>query len=135
VDRFSMTLNASVVAVAFDSGVLRQRAEGRLSKELMGDKELDLFDISTFTFQLVSFDRESQSVEVQVYLEGKTRLRLANPILSKENFSGKTRKEVVSFLTQSPAIEDVEVRLRPFWLTRVPRLLDHVNIVIKRVEE
>ncbi len=131
---FIVTFSLEVIGVAFEKEKLKAMAFEKIQKELDEDKELDGVDISTFSFQLVNYDQEEKTGQVQVYLEGVTRLRLESPILSKENFLGKTKKEVTAFLTASSTILDVKIDLRPFWLTRVPRLLDHINIVIKRTE-
>lgn len=134
-DEFEMTMNARVVVIAFDREVLKNLAKEKLSEKVTDASELELMDIGNFTFQLANYDSKAGTAEIQVYLEGKTQLRLASPILDKKNFTGKTKKEVVAFLTESPVIEDVEVTLKPFWLTRIPKLLDHIDIVIKRVGE
>lgn len=132
---FSSKVEARVVGVAFSRDALKELALQRLESELPGDKELSGMDISAFTFQLANYDQLSGTANVQAYLEGQTFLKHTSDLLDKGNLTGKTKKEVVSTLTSSPSIKDVIVDLRPFWLSKVPRLPDHVNILIKRTQQ
>ncbi len=134
-DEFEVTMNARVVGIAFDRATLEALAKEKLIEKLVDDTELDLMDVGNFTFQLANYDAKVKEAELQIYLEGKTQLRLTSPILSKQNFTGKTKKEVVALLTEFSVIQDVEVNLSPFWLTRIPKLLDHIDIVIKQIEK
>lgn len=133
-DDFSVRIKANVVGVAFSRDVLKDFAIERLRSELPDDKELGLMDVSAFTIQLSNYDPQSMSADVQVYLESQMFLKHNAELLEKSNFVGKTKKEVTAMLTQSPAIKDVLVELKPFWLTRLPRLADHIDIVIKRTK-
>ena len=52
----------------------------------------------------------------------------ARSILDPSNFVGMKPAVAKEQLEADAGIESVDVQLRPFWLRRIPRLVDHIYV-------
>jgi len=57
-------------------------------------------------------------------------VKAENPIFDKEKISGLSPKGVELYLANFKEVEAVSVELSPFWVKKVPKLKDHINIVV-----
>ena len=90
--------------------------------------ELSSSNEGSFSYELASYDGQAQQAQLHILLEGQRRISSNNPILDTSNFVGEDPEEVESQLEADSGIEEATVELRPFWLRKVPRLVDHIYV-------
>jgi hypothetical protein len=132
VSKFTANLKVKAVGVIFLRRDLENLAASQLAKEVSVGKELAEVDYNTLTFIIEKYDLEGHEANIRVHLEGTAVLKPDSPILNKNNLIGRSKEEVISYLTSFPEIKKVEISFSPFWVRKIPRLKDHVEIVIKR---
>lgn len=132
VEEFNLKMKTEVVIVSFDKERLQDLAEAKLREILPDDKTLSRVNSESLTYSLETYDVENKTATIKVSCEGTIVLSEKSSILDKEKLSGLNKEEVEAYLNNFQAIKDVKVEFWPFWLNSIPRLKDHVEIVIKK---
>lgn len=130
-DQFGYSMALKATALVFNEQDMLDLAKAKIAEKIPDDKELKEVDLKSFVYNIDKYDPETKSASVNVYLEGRMRIKMDSPLLDKENFTGMSQKEVIAYLTEFPEIQEAEVRFSPFWVKRVPKLADHIYIVFR----
>lgn len=80
--------------------------------------------------RLVSQDAAAARVTVAVHAEGDAALKGGSLSFEPRRIAGFTAEEVATYLRSIPGVADVEVRLRPFWVRRVPASVGSVEVEV-----
>ncbi len=127
-ENFTVNMVAQVAFVQANENDLLQLAQAQLYETTNIGYELSSSNEGSFTYELASYDGVAQQAQLHILLEGQRRISSNNPILDTSNFVGEDPETVQSQLEADSGIDEVTVELRPFWLRKVPRLVDHIYV-------
>ena len=91
----------------------------------------------SFDEMIVTYNRhdiENAVAHFDVTVGGIAMLKTTSEILDKANLVGLTAPEAEEFLEANDTIKNVDIWLKPFWVKRVPKLLDHITINILQTQ-
>ncbi len=126
--QFTVATKAQVALVqAFEEDLL-ELAQAQLYATTTLGYELSSSDDGSFTYELSTLDVEEGIAQLHIVLHGERRISSAHPLLDASNFVGEKPADVKRQLEEDAGIEEVSIELRPFWLRRIPRLVDHIYI-------
>ena len=125
---FTVTIKATVAFVVGNETDLLEIAQKELYSTTSLGYELSSSDEGSFKYTIENFDAAQKSAQIRVTLSGVRRISTNNPLLDPSNFVGQKPDAVKEQLEADPGIESVEIKLRPFWLRRIPRLVDHIYV-------
>jgi len=125
---FTVGMKAQVAFVLADPKDFLALAQKQLYATTTLGYELSSSDEGSFTYSLANYDADKKTAQVRVVLQGNRRISSNNPILNPSNFVGQKPTIVKQQLEADQGIESVEIQLRPFWLRRIPRLVDHIYV-------
>lgn len=130
-EKFTINATLPFTVISFSRDDLHAIAENNLIATLPPDQQLVNVNLGTISYELLSLD-DMSAATIKVKAEGKSIKRIRKQNLDIQNLKGKTKQELVEFLTSLPEIQDVQVIFSPFWLRKVPALRDHVFIQIMK---
>ncbi|MBU1179374.1 hypothetical protein KJ885_00330 [Patescibacteria group bacterium] len=128
-ENFKLKLELEVVGVAY-SAALQNQAAKTLSNMIVSDRKLVSSNILELKPTIEKYDMESKSANLKVELVGKTIINANSPVFDKEKLAGMTEEEVKKYLEQY-GVQNVEIKFFPFWMDKVPKLRDHIKVVVK----
>jgi len=127
---FKLYMTLDVTGVAYSDG-LKKEAEATLKSMVSADKTLVGSNIEDLKPVVETYDPVNGSANLKVDLVGKTIFNQDSDILDKAKLAGKSKAEVQDYLSKFPGIESVEIKFFPFWLKSVPKLRDHIKVIVK----
>lgn len=132
---FTLTLSMNLSAVYYNKELVETYARNLLAKKLPDGYEMEAVNTTNgLQVKVESVDTRNVSARISVYLDGTARISEQSAALSKERFVGRAPNEVLTLLRASDGVRDVSVSFTPFWLKRVPTLVDHIKIDIEDPE-
>lgn len=131
-DSYDASITARMRVILFDEAQAKDYLKFVFSKELSSGRELLPLDMSTLKINLISQDDWPHKAVVMA--QGTVGMSLAENYLALERklLTGKSPSDVRSYYERALGVSDTEVRLYPFWVTRMPLLYDHISVIIKR---
>lgn len=130
-DKFIVTLKFRAVGVAFYRRDLENIAINQLQNKLREDMRLVSVDLENLSFIIEKYDSKAGEANISVYLVGEAVLKPESKILDKNNFAGLSQEDALQYFRSFPEISDVQIKLWPFWTRRIPKLKDHIEVIIK----
>lgn len=127
---FKVKLELEAVGVAYDA-TLRDQAERTVSSMVSPDRKLVSSNISELQPSIEKYDLEDKSANLKVGLTGNTIVSSDSPVFDREKLAGMNEEEVKNYLEKYAGVKNVEIKFFPFWLDRVPKLRDHVKVVVQ----
>ena len=131
VDKFNLSLKARFVGLAVAEKELVKLAVSQLKKSVPDQDELVKLDESKLSYQTEKYDQPSQALSLKITVAGQTQLRASSPAFDRAKLSGLTVVEARKYLKSISGVADVQIKLSPFWLTRMPLLKDHIRVAIE----
>jgi hypothetical protein len=125
---FKVTMEALIVFVEADDRDLLEVAQKELFGQTNIGYELSSSNEGSFTYDISSYDEDADQAQVHVVLSGERRISANHPSLDPSNFVGRKPLEIKGELEGDAGIDQVTIELRPFWLRKVPRLVDHIYV-------
>lgn len=126
--QFTVKLTARVAFVAAEEEDLLQLAQAQLYSTTSLGYELSSSDEGSFTYEIQNFDPDNQTAQLRILLRGQKRISSNHPALDTADMVGKKPADLQQELQAEQGIESAQVELRPFWLRKTPRLVDHIYI-------
>ncbi len=130
-ETFSLSMTLRVIALAVSRDELMTLAETKLRSTLDEDRRLKEVLSESLRYTLEKYDLKEGRANVRAHLEGMASLRDTSLLLNKDRLAGLSADEAKAYLTIFPEIEDVRVELSPFWKKKIPRLKDHIKIIVE----
>jgi len=130
VEEFEIKETLELVLVGLDQNKVIDLAGERLKNILPEGHGLANVDPGEFEYTVQSFDGDKKTAKVKVHIEGSAVIKADNPILRKEKIVGLSPKGVELYLANFEEVDSAEVFLSPFWVKKVPKMEDHVEIII-----
>ncbi len=119
-----------IIGVRYDRDKLYSIVLAKLKERANGDEVLSQIDSDGFRVEIANADSETGIASVRGTLRGKFSLSEKSPILDPDQLVGLTKSSAETYLRGFHAVEDVKVKISPFWLNRLPNLKDRINIKV-----
>lgn len=130
-DKFNIKVKVRTVALVCNEEKLKNLAEKKLKKDAPQDKEFLGINWESFFYKLQSYDLENKKALLTVHLEGESRSKISADLFKKNELVGLDRYEIKKYFEKFEDIGEAEVYFKPFWVHKVPSMLDHFEIQIK----
>ncbi len=130
-DNFTIKVKVRTIALVFNEEKLKGLAAQKIQEVAPKDQEFLGIQWDTFTYKLTAYDLEAKSARLMTSLAGEARSKISADIFQKEELIGLDRYEVKEFFKQFQDIGEAEVYFAPFWVHKVPSMVDHFEIQIK----
>lgn len=127
---FKVKLELDVIGAAYSIG-LQDQAAKTLSNIIDSDRKLVSSNLLEFQPTIEKYDLEDGSANLKVTLTGKTIINADSPVFDRDKLAGMTVLEVKEYLEKYAGVKNVEVKFFPFWIDRIPKLRDHIKVIIK----
>ena len=129
---FSATMQAKVAVVAFDEKDAALLAKQKLLASLASNKELIRFDESEIIYSLDNYNHNEGEASISATFEGRTSLKDDSDIVELEKILGLNEEQLNTYLKGLPEIAGFEVKFFPVFVKRVPKLIDRIEVVVKK---
>lgn len=130
VDSFKINMTMEVVGIAYNKDMEDQAAK-TLAGIVYSDRKLISSNLLNLEPKVETINVGAGVATLKVGIEGKTIINSNSQIFDKEKMAGKTAEEVKNYLNQYAGINSIEIKFFPFWLNKVPKLRDHIKVVVK----
>ncbi|MEA1962648.1 MAG: hypothetical protein U9M94_00235 [Patescibacteria group bacterium] len=132
VDTFSYSMSAEVVVVAFDENKTAALAKQKFLSALSENKDLISFDEKNIVYSLNNFDTGAGTANINASFEGKVGLKKDCDVVEVEKILGLNNEQLEVYLKNLDEIAGYEIKYTPSFIKKVPKLIDRVNIEIKK---
>lgn len=130
-NEFSVTMTVKSVGVFYDRVALEGIASRKLYEQLAPGETFTALNTAGLQVAVDKVDAEAGAANVRVYLDGEAVASSTSQSLDPGRFVGMSQAEVKQALVRDGIATDVFIEFRPFWVTRVPQLKDHVYVEIE----
>lgn len=127
---FKIKMELEVIGVSYGAA-LQDQAERTIASMVPSDRKLMSSNISELQPSIEKYDLEDKSANLKVGLTGSTIISSDSPVFDRGKLAGMNADEVKNYLEKYAGVKNVEIKFFPFWLERVPKLRDHVKVVVK----
>ncbi|HJN85090.1 MAG TPA: hypothetical protein QF873_02080, partial [Patescibacteria group bacterium] len=131
---FEITTIARITGIYYDDARMRQIAELKLREHVPSGQVLNSVSFDEMIVAYNRHDMENAVAHFDVTVGGIAMLKTTSEVLDKSNLVGLTAPEAEEFLEANDTIKNVDIWLKPFWVKRVPKLLDHITINILQTQ-
>lgn len=127
----SVTAEGSVRAAAIDlpAETLSQRVEQLLNNVRAAD-ETFTDNQPTLTWRLAEFSERNRRAQLDLTVTQRARLQANSERLQANQFTRRTRQEILTSLQGIPGVVKADVTIRPFWATRTPGLASQIKVIV-----
>lgn len=127
---FKVKAKVQVTGIRYNKEKLYALAEAKLKQKAGSDEELVSVDRDNFTIEVSKIDTETNIATLRARLAGKFSITEKSAVLDPDQLVGLTKTSVQNYLRGFHSIEDVKVKISPFWLNRLPNLKNRINIKV-----
>lgn len=127
---FKIKMELEVIGVAYDAA-LQDQAERTISSMVPSDRKLLSSNILELQPSIEKYDLDDKSANLKVGLIGNTIISADSPVFDREKLAGMNADEVKNYLEKYAGVKNVDIKFFPFWLDRVPKLRDHVKVIVQ----
>lgn len=128
---YDVTETVTITGVFYDRAALKQLFSQHLYDGLGQGQDFAGTKIDDMKVTIDQYDAAQKAASLHAHLDGKMIMTRTNKALDVGRFVGMSADEVNKTLVGDGTAESVKVDFYPFWLNRIPRLKDHVNIDFK----
>lgn len=122
---FTITAEGEVKIIAFK----KENVIDYIQKLLKKNEEYEFYKDPEFSLQYIKADFNQGILEVN--LEAKQIVRfILNEEEIKKELLGKTEKEIIEAFKNREGITEIAIKLKPYWLLRVPKNISKIKISI-----
>lgn len=131
VSDLSVKLKGDVVVIAFNKNDVAAIAEAKLISSTPSNRSLSGFNAGAIgqTLNGVYFDQKKASIKIS--FEGKMSLSDDSNIINKQAIVGLNKDQLNDYLEGINEISSYEFIFMPNFITKVPRLIDRIEVNIK----
>ena len=129
-DSFKVKLELKVVGIAYDSALQDQAAQ-TLSNMINTGRELLSSNIAGLKPVIDKYDLLEKTATLKITLSGNTILTSNSSVFDREKLAGMKDSDAKQYLAKYAGVKSVDIKYFPFWLDRIPKLRDHIKVVVK----
>lgn len=128
--KFNYHVKLEAVAVIFKESDLLELTKQELANRYLADKNSLIYRLDSFDYSLKDYNTANSTATISSTLEGEmSGQKLLN--IDKSKICNMKTVDVQKYFSSWDQVKSVEVRLSPFWVTRVPWMKDHIEIVVE----
>lgn len=127
---FDLTLKLNVLGIIFDENELITIAENNLILDLADDEKLYPLANKLISYSTTTYNFDDKNANLKVDFSTQKMTRSTSPIFDKENLINKDENEIKAYFSNFKGVENVSTKFSPFWVTKTPSLLDHIELEI-----
>lgn len=131
VGSFTVTYIAKAKGMFYDKTKMDAVSNVQLLAHVPDGQILKSTDIAGPTITITEWNASAGSVKVSVAVSGIASLEASSKLLDKDKLVGLSATEAEAYLKSLPVIKNATVELFPFFVRRIPRLKDHIEVVIE----
>lgn len=129
-DKFKLKLELEAIGVVYGAG-LQDQAAKTLSGMIASDRKLVSSNIMELQPVIEKYDLDAGTTALKTEITGKTVITETSPIFDKDKLAGMSAEEAEAYLEKYPGISGVNIDFFPFWLNKIPRLKDHIKVIVQ----
>ncbi len=130
-EKINVYMKIKVLAVIYDKEAIKKSADEKIKLVVPAERNLRSVLYDEIKFNLVRYDAESGSAVLKVGVPAETVLKDDVDILNKDNLVGMKKSQAIDYLKNFDEIEDAQIKLRPFFLNRLPSIAERIKIIIQ----
>lgn len=123
--------SAKAQALIFDQAPLLRATKYKLEDTLAQDQTILAFNSDSFYYEILEIDVVAAQAKIKTYLEGFAVLADGNSLINTAELVGLSSEDIQAILLQNNAVQEVQVKFSPFWVSHAPRLVSKIKIVLK----
>ncbi|MBI2098981.1 hypothetical protein HYT45_01035 [Candidatus Uhrbacteria bacterium] len=120
----------AITGVRYDREKLLELAEAKLRERAKDEEELRDIDREGFEVNIISADSIVNAAVLSARLKGKLAISSKSKVLDPDQLIGLTKSSAEEYLRGFNAVEDAQIKVRPFWLRRLPNLRERIKIKV-----
>ncbi|MFH1867309.1 MAG: hypothetical protein ABIJ81_04495 [Patescibacteria group bacterium] len=129
---FDYTVEAEITGIFYDPEKLRQVVLTKLNQSVKETgKEVLTLEEESIAVTVADVAPDNKRATITVKFLGQVAWKDVSKIITKEDLLGRTQAEVENYFSAFPGVGKVEIKLTPFWVTSVPTIADHIELIIK----
>lgn len=128
--KLEITAEASARALVFNQETLLAQAKLKLTQQLPSDQTILAYNEDSFSYEIIKIDESLGFAIIKIYLEGTAVLSKDNALIDPRDLAGLKPEEIQNKILQNKAVQEVRVKLSPFWVGRAPRIAEKIKIII-----
>lgn len=129
---FNLTMSIEATGVFYDRAALSVIAKKKLFEQLLPGTDFVGSNDNALQASVDKIaDAKLGTASVHVYMDGIVAPSATSRSLEPGRFAGMSQEEIKDLLTREKIASDVVVDFTPFWMKRVPRLKDHIYVVVE----
>ncbi len=130
-DQFLASIKLQVTAVFYPQKDMEVLVKQKLKERLPDGRELMNFDPNIVTYKVEDVDVANEKAKIGFSAQAATRLTENSPALSKDVISGMSLEDAKTKLQSNDGVESVDIQIRPSWISKLPSMKDHIEMVIQ----
>lgn len=130
-ESFNFTLKTKVVGLVFNKDELLTLGQSILNKQITSGQELSAFNNDSFKYTLGTYSEEEKSASIEAELTADVKQNTSSENFDPAKFKGLSQEEIIDYFRVIPGIEKVRVNFWPFWVTKAPKLSNHIKIIVE----
>jgi len=133
-EKITMNANGIAYVLIFNHEALIAQTKNQIKQELGTGQKILAYNEESFYFKINKIEPEKNNVEITTYLEAYATLD-ENNSLEKKELAGLKPQEAQNKLLKNDTIQQVQIKLSPFWVTKIPRRSKKIIISINNEEK
>lgn len=130
-EEFTATVEMKIIHVFIEKNDIFGLIDERLRDSLQPGEEMVRLDFDKTQYAIEKYDLENNTAHVKVNALGYVKIGKDHPILNKEKIVNVNKKQLEIYLKSFDEVKDVDVEFTPFWVNKVPSMLDKIDIKIR----
>lgn len=130
-EELSIRASAQAYGVDFDEEILLQNVKDRFAENVPEGRTALGYNEESFTYTLKEINLDEETVIAAAMIEGFITLGEKETVIDTASLAGLSAKEIQAVILKNDAVNAVEVRFSPFWVTRAPRIPEKIIITIQ----
>lgn len=126
----NVTVAIKATGVFYHASQLMEKLKAELAASMSGDREL-VASADAPTIVIERVDAAAGTASISAKLSGSARLKSSSQAFDKEKLAGLSRADAIAYLNGFPEVESATITFRPSFLRSIPRLKDHIDIIIE----
>lgn len=128
---YDVTLTVSVTGVFYDRVALTKLMAEHVYEGIGQGQDFSGTDMTKMTVTVDQIDAKQKIASLRAHVDGNIITTRTSKSLDASRFLGLNAQEVKDLLISDGIASSVDVHFFPFWITHVPRLKDHITILLK----
>lgn len=131
-EELTLLVKAEAYGLDFDEEFVKEMAKTRFAADVPDERTVLGLNEESFTYTIQEINPDLGEARIMTMIEGFTTLNTNKDIIDPKELAGLSAKEIQTKLLQNEAIDGVEVRFSPFWVTRAPRIAEKITVTIQK---